>query len=220
MKNKSKIALAATASVVVGALAFALPSIAHEGGKGSGPKAGAERGHSQMDRGNFAQLPATITGIPETVTEVRDAVMGAHYEIFRLDDSVTSLPTTKPETGGHMIGIRPTKDADGHVVVPEIVNGEISSVLGLRSSRQEGVTRFALYPSDGSAAILVTVTTDAVGVSTAVSSSPITVSYDETVAAEAAANKPAAGKGKPMHKGPGFGKGHGPREGSDRGLRS
>lgn len=220
MKNKSKIALAATASVVVGALAFALPSIAHEGGQGSGPKAGEERGHSKMDKANFAQLSVSITGIPETVTEVRDALMGAHFEIFRLDEQATALPSTKPETGGHMIGIRPMKDAEGNKVVPEIVNGEVSSYLGLRSNRQEGVTRFALYPTDGSAAILVTVTTDALGVSTAVSSSPITVSYDEAVAAEAAANKPAAGKGMRMNKGPGFGKGHSPRDGSDRGPRS
>jgi hypothetical protein len=217
MKKTSKIALAATASVVVGALAFALPSLAHDSAQGTRAEASSERGHSQMDRGSFASLSSTITGIPETVTDLHDAVMGANYDIFRLEDGVTALPDTKPTTGGHRIGIRPGHDADGTDVVAEIVNGSVTADLGFRASKQEGVTRFALYPSDGSAAVLVTVTTAADGTATAVASSALTVSYDATVAA----NAPADDHGNKMGKGPGFGKGkeagegHGPR--GDRG---
>jgi hypothetical protein len=207
MKKTSKIALAATASVVVGALAFALPSLAHDSAQGGKAVASAERGHGQMEQGSFASLSSTITGIPATVTDLHDAAKGAHYEIFRLEEGVTALPDTKPTTGGHMIGIRPSRDAAGTVVVPEIVSGTVSADLGFKASKQAGVTRFALYPSDGSAAVLVTVTTAADGTATAVASRSLSVSYDATVAAEA----PAQGLGEKMGKGPGAGKGHGPK---------
>jgi hypothetical protein len=212
MKKTSKIALAATASVVVGALAFALPSLANDATSVTSSDSGSERSHSQMDRGSFASLSSTITGIPETVTDLKDAVKGAHFEIFRLEDGVTSLPATKPTIGGHIIGIRHSHNAAGNDVAAEIVNGSVTADLGFRASKQEGVTRFALYPSDGSAAVLVTVTTAADGTATAVASSALTVSYDATVAA----NAPLDDHGDKMGKGPGFGKsrdgeGHGPR---------
>ena len=217
MKKTSKIALAATASVVVGSLAFALPSLAHDSSQGSVTQSSSERGHSQKERGSFASLSSTITGIPETVTDLHDAVMGANYEIFRLEDGVTALPETKPTTGGHRIGIRPGHAADGTDVVAEIVNGSVTADLGFKAPKQEGVTRFALYPSDGSAAVLVTVNTAADGTATATASGALTVSYDATVAA----NAPADDHGNKMGKGHGFGKGkeagegHGPR--GDRG---
>jgi hypothetical protein len=205
MKKRSKIAIAATASLV-GALAFALPSMAHDNSQGNQTKASAGK-HSPIKHGAQTKLSSTITGIPETVTDLKDAVRGAHYEIFLLDAAATTLPDTKPTTGARHIGIRPNHPLDSTAVVPEIVNGEITSDIGFRAPKEEGVSRFALYPTDGSAAILVTVTTDAAGVSTAVSSSPITVSYDATVAAEAKAHQDEAGEGKKMGKGS-KGKGH------------
>lgn len=217
MNKKSKIALAATASVVVGALAFALPSLANDRSSEAGANSGSERSHSQMDRGSFASLSSTITGIPETITDLGEAVKGAHFEIFRLEDGVTSLPATKPTTGGHIIGIRHSHDAEGNDVATEIVNGSVTADLGFRASREEGVTRFAVYPSDGSAPVLVTVTTAADGTATAVASGSLDVSYDSTVAA----NAPADDHGNKMGKGPGFGKGdrdgHGHDPKRDRG---
>jgi hypothetical protein len=56
MKKTSKIVLAATASVVVGALAFALPSLAHDSAQGSKAVASAERGHGQMEQGSVQKM--------------------------------------------------------------------------------------------------------------------------------------------------------------------
>lgn len=227
MKTKSKIALAATASVVVGALAFSLPSLAHDNGAERGSMAGAERGASSDSergermhgKGTFAELSATITDIPATVTDLHDAVAGAHFEVFRLAADETALPAAKPTTGGHMIGIRPSHDDAGNHVMPEITNGSVESVLGFKVGQEQGVSRFALYPTDGSAAILVTVTTDADGNSTATSSRAITVSYDAAVAADSEANQPEFGKGGKGGKGHG-GEGHGPKDGSRHGPES
>ena len=226
MKTKSKIALAATASVVVGALAFSLPSLAHDNGaergmnaSGAGSTSDVQRGEGMHGKGNFAELSATITGIPATVTDLHDAVAGAYFEVFRLAADETALPAVKPATGGHMIGIRPSHDDAGNKVMPEITNGSVESVLGFKVGTEEGVSRFALYPTDGSGAILVTVTTDTEGNSTATSSKAITVSYDAAVAAEAEANQPEFGKGGKGGKGHG-GEGHGPKDGSRHGQDS
>jgi hypothetical protein len=219
METKSKIALAATASVVVGALAFSLPSLAHDNGGERGMNASGaastsdfQRGEGKHGKGNFAELSATITGIPATVTDLHDAVAGAHFEVFRLAADETVLPAVKPATGGRMIGIRPSHDDAGNHVMPEITNGSVESVLGFKVGNEEGVSRFALYPTDGSDAILVTVTTDAEGKSTATSSKAITVSYDAAVAADTEANQPEFGKGGKGGRGHGE-EGHGPKYG-------
>jgi hypothetical protein len=49
MKKTSKIALAATASVVVGALGFAFPSLAHDSSQGTKSVASAECSHDPME---------------------------------------------------------------------------------------------------------------------------------------------------------------------------
>ena len=51
MKKTSKIALAATASVVVGALAFTLPSLAHDSSQGTIAEPTSERSHAPMEQG-------------------------------------------------------------------------------------------------------------------------------------------------------------------------
>jgi hypothetical protein len=52
MKKASKIALAATASVVVGALGFALPSLAYDSSQGTRAEASAECSHDPMEQGS------------------------------------------------------------------------------------------------------------------------------------------------------------------------
>ena len=65
MKKKSKIALAATATLTAGALAFALPSLADHGSKqGSNRGFGMEQGQAEHRAPNLASISATITDIP------------------------------------------------------------------------------------------------------------------------------------------------------------
>jgi hypothetical protein len=56
MKKTSKIALAATASVVVGALGFALPSLAHDSSQGTKSVASAECSHDPMEQGSGEKM--------------------------------------------------------------------------------------------------------------------------------------------------------------------
>jgi hypothetical protein len=204
MKIKSKIAIAATASLAVGAMAFALPSLAHDpqGPNSSEPK--IERGihanranEGQMRKEhNSATLSATITGIPADISELREAVKGANYEIFRLESGATEAPTTEPTTGGHVIGVRPVLDANLDLIIPEIAAGTVTGNLVFKASPIEGVEVFALYPSDESAPILVTVTTDASGVATANARGVLRLNYDADDAASFEPREKKLGKGK------------------------
>ena len=207
MKIKSKIAIAATASLAVGVLTFALPSLAHDsqGPNGSEPKIERDMHGDRPNAGQMkkehssATLSATITGIPADVTELREVVKGANYELFRLEPGATAAPTTKPTTGGHVIGVKPVLDANLDVVVPGIAAGAVTGNLVFKASPTEGVKVFALYPSDESAPILVTVTTDASGVATASATGALSLSYD---ADDAASFEPRGKKpGRGMHKG-------------------
>ena len=207
MKIKSKIAIAASASLAVGALTFALPSLAHDSQEPNSSESKIESGMhgdrpnaSEMKKEhNFATLSATVTGIPADVTELRGVVKGANYEIFRLEAGVTAAPTTKPATGGHVIFVKPLLDVNLDVIMPEITAGTVTGNLVFKASPIEGVEVFALYPSDESTPILVTVTTDASGVATASASAALTLSYD----ADDATNFEPRGKklGKGEHKG-------------------
>jgi hypothetical protein len=56
MKKTSKIAIAATASVVIGALGFALPSLAHDSSQGTKSVASAECSHDRMEQGSGEKM--------------------------------------------------------------------------------------------------------------------------------------------------------------------
>lgn len=210
MKTKSKIALAATAAVTVSALAFSLPSLAHDARGGSKPM-GSDRGHSSEAMSNKAELAATITGIPSSITDLHDAASGAFFRVYRLADGQTALPASQPTTGAKKIAAHPERSADGMENTAEIVSGSFEGVVHFKGTKGAGVVRYALYPSDGSAAVLVTVTTDSAGVATATASSSLGVAYDAAVAASSAADE-ATGSKAERH-----GKGHGPKDGSRAG---
>ena len=208
MKTKSKIAIAASASLAIGALTFALPSLAHDS---QGPNSSERKIESGMhgDRPNASEmrkehnsatLSATITGIPAEITELREVVKGANYDIFRLEAGVTAAPTTKPATGGHVIGVRPVLDTNLDLIMPDIAAGTVTGNLVFKASPIEGVEVFALYPSDESAPILVTVTTNAAGAATASATEALSLNYDADDAAsfEPRGNKPGKGEHKGM----------------------
>lgn len=205
MKTNSKIAIAAAATLLAGAAMAALPAAAHDNATSSSTSATAGRSEHA-----HATISATITGIPSTVTSSHQASHGAYFTVYQLSASATSVPAAEPTTGGKRIGLRPDRGA----AEPTISGSTLTSALRFHAETA-GTSKYALYPSDGGAAILVTVTVSDAGVATVTSSRPLTVAYSATVAAEhPARDHDGAGK---RDGGKGFGgkghggKGHGPR---------
>ena len=208
MKKKSKVAIAVSAAIATGTLGLAIPALAHDrGAEFEGQSIQGQMRGSQHEH-NHVNLSATITGIPEDVTEARAVHRGAYYTVALLDAAASEAPAEMPADAGKRISIRPTMDQDGNVVVPTLENGILSGELGLRAPLEEGTTKLGLYPSDGGAPVLVTIEVDADGNATATASAPLTLSYSADVAAEAPEMGPREGKGPGGHRG-----GHGPRGG-------
>ena len=204
--SKKAIAATAASAALIGGLAFAAPGLAH-GIQDRDRDSKTESQHFERAEHNRVSLESSITEIPVDVTELRDAVKGAHFKAYKLDSAV--LPAAEPAEGGRFVGIRPERNEDGTMTMPEITDGTITANLGLKAGTAEGTSFYALYPSDGSEPILVTVTVDAAGVATATSSQALAVSYDAEVAAAA----PEMGhKGKRGGHGKGHEEGKGHRE--------
>jgi hypothetical protein len=210
MKTKSKIAIALASTLVAGAALSTLPALAQEGATSSPSSSSSfeKRDHAH------ATISATITGIPSTVTSSHEASHGAYFTVYQLSASATAVPSTEPTTGGHRVGFRPDRGA----AEPVITGTTLTATVGFRAD-VAGVTKYAVYPSDGSAAALVTVTVSDAGVATVTSSKNLTVAYSATVAAEHLDGGPRDGdRGGKGHGGRGHeggkghgGKGHGPR---------
>jgi hypothetical protein len=216
MKTKSRIAIAAAATLLAGVAVASLPAAAHDrtGSSGSGSTS-----HSQQDR-THATASATITGIPATVTSSHEASRGAYFTVYQLSASATAVPASEPTTGGKRIGVK----ADRKAAEPVISGTTLTATLGFPAD-VAGTSKYALYPSDGTAAILVTVNVSDTGVATVTTSRALTVAYSATVAAEQPqgpreeagngkrdGNKGKGKGGKPEGgKGGKGGKGHGPR---------
>jgi hypothetical protein len=201
MKKSAKVAVVAAATLAAGSLGFAIPALAHD--RFGSETEQSERHEMEMHEHSRVTLDAQITGIPADVTSAREAHHGAYFTVFLLDGEEASAQM--PEEGGKRISIRPEHSEDGGFTEPTIENGTLSGLLGFRAPFEEGVTKLALYPSDGSAVITVTIEVDAEGNATATSSSPLSVAYSADVAVQA----PEAGE-----KHPGFrGKGHGHHRG-------
>ena len=208
MKTNSKIAIAAAATLLASAAVASLPAAAHDNGASSSTSTEkADHAH--------ATVSATITGIPSTVTSSHQASHGAYFTVYQLSASATTVPATEPTSGGKRIGLRPERGA----TEPAITRSTLTSTLRLHAA-STGISKYALYPSDGSAAILVAVSVSDAGVATVTSSRPLTVAYSATVAAEhpvrghdgAGKRDGGRGHGDEGRGGKGHGgKGHGPR---------
>lgn len=189
---KRKAAIAAGAATVL-ALAAATPSFAHMRDGMNDSSATTKIAHAH------ATVAATITAVPTTVTDVRDAARGAKFVAYKLDAAATELPETQPTTGG-----KPVK-----VMGTAITDGVLTGTLRLDAGAASTTTKYAIYNAAG-AATLVTVTVDAAGVATATAATQITAAY-------VAPTTPAMGEGKGVkgergeHKGKG--KGHGEHRG-------
>ena len=201
MKTTTKIAASAAAALIAGAAFYAIPASAH-GRAGSFTGSSSSATIRAAEAHAHATLSATITGIPSSVTSSHLASHGAYFTAYVLEDTASAVPTTEPTTGGKRIGLKPVRNADGSVT-SEISGTTLTGVLGFHAD-SDGKTKLALYPSDGSAAVLVTVTTATDGTVSAVSSAPLTVAYSASVAAEAPTKQ--MGKGGKHGKGRSGGK--------------
>lgn len=208
MNTKSKIAIAAAATLLAGVAVASLPAAAHDRTSSS---SSASVGHLEQDHAH-ATVSATITGIPTTVTSSHQASHGAYFTVYKLSASATAVPASEPTAGGKRIGVRPDRGA----AEPVISGTTLTATLGFPAD-VAGTSKYALYPSDGTAAILVTVNVSDAGVATVTSSRALTVAYSTTVAAEHPVGpRDEAGHGKrDGHRGKGenpeAGRGHGPR---------
>lgn len=211
MKTKSKIAIAAAATLLAGVAVASLPAAAHDRPSSSSSVSNEHGRHAH------ATVSATITGIPSTVTSSNLASHGAYFTAYQLSESATSVPASEPTTGGKRIGVR----GEPRSTEPAISGSTLTATLGFPAGAA-GTAKYALYPSDGTAAILVTVNVSDAGVATVTSSRALTVAYNASVAAQ----HPVGPEGEPGHgkrdggkrdghpgKGgkPEGGKGHGPR---------
>lgn len=209
MKTKTKVGIALATAVTAGTLSIAIPSLAHDRGgftpNGFGASADAPQ-FEEMGRGKHieATLEATVTAVPDTVTEGFDAARGGYFTAYLLADGETTLPAAEPATGGRVVMIHPERNEDGTVTEPTLEKSVLTGVIDFHAQVADTTSYYALYPSDGSAAILVKVVVDADGVATATASSSLTVAYSADVAAQA----PVKPMGKGGHGGRG---GHGPR---------
>lgn len=224
MKKATKIGIGAAAALTAGALAFAAPSFAGSAisamqSSHTAGVAGADHHdhapHASRGAHIEAELIATVTGVVDTVTDPRAAAHGGYWEAFELDAAATTLPTTKPTEGGFRIDIHPQRSSDGSVTEPTLEGGVLTGSIDFHLDEVSTTKVFALYPSDGGEAVLVTVTADADGVATATASGELAVAYSAAVAAEGPAYG-ETGFGRGHHGGHGDGRGHG-SDGSEDG---
>lgn len=184
MNTKSKIAIAAAATLLAGAAIATLPAAAHDRPSSSSSASQQQGKHAH------ATVSAIITGIPSSVTSSHQASHGAYFTAYQLSESATAVPAAEPAAGGKRIGVRGEPGA----TEPVITGSTLTATLGFPAGAA-GTSKYALYPSDGTAAILVTVTVSDAGVATVTSSRALTVAYSATVATE----HPAGPEGKADH---------------------
>lgn len=179
-KNFKRNVVAAASVATVLSLALATPSFAHPSIKGSVAKLAKSATSAPRVAAAMATVSATITGVPTTVADAHAAEHGARFVVYKLAADATSAPATQPTTGGHPIGIRGGTLTDG------VLTGK----LGLKGGAAGTTTKLAIYPTSGGSPIFATVTVDASGVATAVTSGALTATFDATLKA------PAFGEGK------------------------
>lgn len=204
-KNFKRNVVAAASVATVLSLALATPSFAHPSIKGSVAKFAKSATSAPRVAAAMATVSATITGVPTTVTDAHAAEHGARFVVYKLAADATSAPATQPTTGGHPIGIRGGTLTDG------VLTGK----LGLKGGAVGTTTKLAIYPTSGGSPIFATVTVDASGVATAVTSGALTATFDATLKAPAFGE----GKGPKGDRGERHGERHGDSREGNRGSR-
>lgn len=171
IKNNKKVAVAAAGLATALTLSFAAPSFAatstDSGTTNSIGSIGSKK--AKAPRPIFANVavPVSITGIPTTVTDAHDAAHGAQFNVYVLDAAATELPATQPTTGAKVVGVHPGT----------LTGTELAGSIVVRGGAAGTTTKLAVYPVNGGAGSLVTVTVSANGIATQASSAALTSTY-------------------------------------------
>lgn len=177
IKTNKKVAVAAAGLATALTLSFAAPSFAATstdtttpvGSIGSGTGSDSGSGRTKAPRPFLANVavPVTITGIPTTVTEAHAAAHGAQFKVYVLDAAATELPATQPTTEAKTVGVHPGT----------LTGTELAGSIVVRGGAAGTTTKLAVYPVNGGAGSLVTVTVSANGIATQTSSAALTSTY-------------------------------------------
>lgn len=194
-KNLKRGLVFAASTAAIASLTLAAPAQAHDRGSANGTtKSETSRTH--------ATVSATVTGIPSSVTSSHVAHHGAYFTVYQLASTETSLPASQPTTGGKQMRVHPATPGS----TSTITNGTLTGVLSFHGTAGSTV-RYAVYPSNGGSAVLVTIVTDSSGASTVTKSGALTASYSQSIADAAPSKGEGMEKGhrgghKGGHKGP------------------
>ncbi|MEY4981070.1 MAG: hypothetical protein RL174_408 [Actinomycetota bacterium] len=212
IKNNKKVAVAAAGLATVLTLSFAAPSFAATSTDSS---SSSTTGAVKAPRVFAAAVavPVSVTGIPTTVTTAHDAAHGARFNVYVLDAAATELPATQPTTGAVVVGVRPGT----------LTGTELAGSIVVRGGAAGTTTKLAVYPVNGGAGSLVTVTVAANGIATQTSSVALASTYVAPVA-QVKPEKPAHDEADEVsgsvrdkaNFGEGQGKKHGKKKGKGR----
>ena len=214
IKTNKKVAVAAAGLATALTLSFAAPSFAATstdstitvGTIGSGS------GHTKAPKVFAAAVavPVSVTAVPTTVTTAADAARGAKFNVYVLDAAATELPAAQPTTGAVVVGVRPGT----------LTGTELSGSIVVRGGAAGTTTKLAVYPVNGGAGSLVTVTVAANGIATQTSSIALASAYVAPVA-KVKADKPdhdeATEVSGSVRDKVNFGEGQGKKRGDDNG---
>ncbi len=176
IKNNKKVAVAAAGLATVLTLSFAAPSFAATStDSGTTSTIGTIGSGTTKAPRVFAAavaVPVSVTGIPTTVTTAGEAARGAKFNVYVLDAAATELPATAPTTGAVVVGVRPGT----------LTGTDLAGSIVVRGGAAGTTTKLAVYPVNGGAGSLVTVTVAANGIATQTSSVALTSTYVAPVA--------------------------------------
>ena len=176
IKNNKKVAVAAAGLATALTLSFAAPSFAatstDSGTTNTIGTIGSGKTKAPRVFAAAVAVPVSITGIPTTVTTAADAARGAQFNVYVLDAAATELPATQPTTGAKVVGVHPGT----------LTGTELAGSIVVRGGAAGTTTKLAVYPVNGGAGSLVTVTVSANGIATQTSSAALTTSYVAPVA--------------------------------------
>lgn len=187
-KNLKRNAIIAASAATVISLAAISPAMAHtRTTTTTGTVSATDVEHVH------ASVAVTISGVPTTVTAVKDAARGAKFVAYKLDATATAVPATQPTTGGKPLKVKGAT----------LTDGTLTGTLSIDAGAASTTTNYAIYYAAGVGSFVV-VTVDAAGVATATTATALTATY-------VAPTAPALGQGKGVkgERGMKLGKKHG-----------
>jgi len=207
IKTNKKVAVAAAGLATVLTLSFAAPSFAATSTDTTTSTTKTVKAPKVFAAA--VAVPVSVTAVPTTVTTAADAARGAKFNVYVLDAAATELPATQPTTGATVVGTRGGT----------LTGTELSGSIVVRGGAAGTTTKLAVYPVNGGAGSLVTVTVAANGIATQTSSVALTSAYVAPVAKvkpEKPAHDEASEVSNSVRAKDNFGAGQGKKKGKGR----